>query len=222
MEQAWENVMKRAGDWPHQKPMKVGWNAWIGTCGMRAMPQVNTKMSHDLADRPANYCAHPLGSAPRASECWLQASPPSDLPHVFTQLSPPALESGTYRPIYDWCLATEHVRLAQAHQAIQAVYKHIRLPFPALNIVTDSIIWERPRKKATAEALRALLESITIRCLPKLEDHIRQQRGQEEPKQKRLTTTDLYPMRGADSEARVYRVKAPHPNTHQSGMCKLP
>ena len=152
----------------------------------------------------------------------MRVSPLPDMPHVFTKLSPPSLESGTYRPIYDWCLATEHVRLAQAHQAIQAVYKHIRLPFPALNIVTDSIIWERPRKKATAEALRALLESITIRCLPKLEEHIRQQRGQEEPKQKRLKTTDLYPMRGADSEARVYRVKAPHPNTHQSGMCKLP
>ena len=37
-----------------------------------------------------------------------------------------ASDSRSYRPIYDLALATEHVRLAQAHHALQVIFRSLR------------------------------------------------------------------------------------------------
>ena len=85
----------------------------------------------------------------------------------------PSIRLGPYRPIYDWCLAVEHTRLAQAYQACKAVYPINRMPCPLLNLVVDGFIFEKPRKNVTAEKLKELLESITVDRLPRLEAHVR-------------------------------------------------
>ena len=40
----------------------------------------------------------------------------------FTRITD-VVDTGTYRPIYDYCLGVEHTRIAQAYQAVQSVYK---------------------------------------------------------------------------------------------------
>ena len=72
------------------------------------------------------------------------------------------VDSGTYRPVYDWCLAVEHTRIAQAYQAMQAVYRIVRLPCPLVNVTVDGLIFERPRKSVAAERIKALVESLTF------------------------------------------------------------
>ena len=118
------------------------------------------------------------------------------------------LDSGSYRVIYDWCLAVEHTRLAQAHQACVAVYKAIRLPFPVFSLTTDGFFWEKPRKGVTAERLKTLLESLTFGDLARLEEHVRVTLEQPDPKQKRFKV-ELYPITGRESDKKVFRVVVP-------------
>ncbi len=66
--------------------------------------------------------------------------------------------------------------------------------------------FERSRKRVTVDKLTSLIESITVGCLPKLEEYIRTQLAQDEPKQKRLKTADLYPISGCVAVAKVVRV----------------
>ncbi len=127
------------------------------------------------------------------------------------------LDSSTLRPIYDWCLAVEHVRIAQAYQACKAVYTINRMPCPLLNLVVDGFIFEKPRKSVTADKLKELLESITVECLPRLEAHVRGMLSQPDPKQKRLKTAELYPISGTASDARVFRVVVPEARQHLRG-----
>ena len=118
-------------------------------------------------------------------------------------------DSGSYKPIYDLCLSVEHVRLAQARQAVLSVFKLQRLPLVILNLTTDGFIFQRPRKSITADKIQEVVQSITHGSLPKLEDHVRERLLQAEPKQKRLKTTDLFPIRGYASDDPVYRVVCP-------------
>ena len=114
-------------------------------------------------------------------------------------------------------MAVEHTRVAQAYQACKAVYKAISLPVPLFNLCVDGFIWERPRKQVTAEKLKMLLESLTVGCLPDLENSVRRLLEQPDPKQKRLKTTDLYPIRGRVSDKQVFKVNTPRAGHHLRG-----
>jgi hypothetical protein len=127
------------------------------------------------------------------------------------------LTSGSYRPVYDWCLATEHTRIAQAYQACIAVYRICRLPCELVNLTVDGCIFRKPRKDATASKVKSLVESLTIGCLPRMEERVRNLLQQAEPKQKRLKTTDLYPVSGRDASDRVFRVVTPQARQHLRG-----
>jgi len=193
MEAAWVGITRPES--PEDNLAKRSFNNWIGCCGMsHQMARLKTTLSGDLADLP------------RVAENVTTFLPGL---HMHTSTIP-EIDSGSYRPIYDYCLAVEHTRLAQAHQAIQQVYKLARLPIPLVNVVGDGIIWEKPRKRVTAEKVKALLESIAHRHLPELEKHIRDHLHQAEPKQKRLRTDDLYPIRSVrPSDDLVFRVVTP-------------
>ena len=83
------------------------------------------------------------------------------------------VDTCTYRPIYDYCMCVEHTRLAQAHQAMQAVYKIMRQPSQAVNLTVDGFIFKRPRNKSTVDRLKTLVEGLTVSCLPELEESVR-------------------------------------------------
>ena len=204
MERAWEGISR-----PNDAPAKRSINTWIGCCGMKdSLAKLRTTVSYDVGDSP-----------PGVTEINQVCGNPGL--HMYTRETR-EIDSGTTRPIYDYCLAVEHTRLAQAYQAVSAVYKIVRQPVPAINLTTDGFIWERPRKKVTAEQVTGLLESITFRQLPKLEEHIRNELHQPEPKQKRLRTEDLYPISGYPSDLPVFRVVTPKVNQHLRGVHRLP
>jgi hypothetical protein len=127
------------------------------------------------------------------------------------------LDSGSYRPIYDWCLAVEHTRIAQAYQAGQAVFTTMRLPRNLLHLVVDGFIFEKPRKNTSADKIREVTDALTIGSFPRLEERIRTSLDQADPKHKRFKTTDLFPIRGYDSESKAFRVVTPQARQHLRG-----
>jgi hypothetical protein len=127
-------------------------------------------------------------------------------------------DPSSYRPLYDLCLCTEHVRLAQCHQVLQAVYKIQRLPPAFLAATTDGIIWTKPRKNVTAELMKATLEGMTFEVTPHLEAYIRDRLSQPEPQQKRLRASELYPMTCTRPVAKAaVRVEPPKACQHLRG-----
>jgi hypothetical protein len=90
-----------------------------------------------------------------------------------------------------------------------AVYKIARLPCELVNLTVDGFIFRRPRKSTTAEKIGSLVEYLTIGDLPRLEDKVRDLLHQAEPKQKRLRTTDLFPISGREASDQVFRVVTP-------------
>jgi hypothetical protein len=119
--------------------------------------------------------------------------------------------------VYDWCLAVEHTRIAQAYQACMAVYKIIQLPCELENLTVDGFIFRTPRMNTTADKIKELIESLTVGCLPHLKVHVRALLHQAEPKQKRLKTTDLFTISGRASGAPVFRVVSPQVRQHLRG-----
>lgn len=128
------------------------------------------------------------------------------------------IEPSTYRPIYDYCLHVEHTRLAQAYQAVAIIFKSVRQVVPATHLVTDGFIWTKPRKSCTADKLKETIESIKFSDLHRLEDYVREQLEQPEPKQKRLKTADLFPMTALTSDRPVFRVTTPTAGQHLRGV----
>jgi hypothetical protein len=163
---------------------------------------VNIKTSLTFEPQPWSARQHDADGVPGLFEC-----------STYTRV----LDSGSYRPVYDWCLAVEHTRIAQAYQACMAVFKITRLPCELVNLTVDGFIFARPRKSSTAAKIKEVVESLTISCLPRLEDVVRDRLHQPEPKQKRLKTTDLFPISGRASDAQVFRVLTPQARQHLRG-----
>ena len=211
---AWAEVEKAGLTRPHPNagngpttnpPFKRGVNAMVGTFGQTdAVVKIRTVYSHDPEDQPRG--ASLLVTTGRLFE-WT----------TLTEV----LDSGSFRPVYDWCLSVEHTRLAQAYQAVMAVHKIIRLPCTLLNLTGDGFIFKRPRKSVTAEKITSLLESVTHECLPKLEEHLRRELQQDDPKQRRLQTHELFPIRGFASSEAVFRVETPQRRHHRSGRYSI-
>ena len=109
LEQAWAEVVHN-GEAPDRKtPAKDSINCWVGCCGMPT-GSVSLKTSLTYEQQP-----------------WVSAHPDAyDVQRLLEYTScTPVLDSGTYRPIYDWCLSVEHTRLAQAYQACKAVHREM-------------------------------------------------------------------------------------------------
>ena len=100
-EEAWAEVVKN-GEAPDRKtPAKDSINCWLGFCGMPS-GGVNIKTSLTYEKRP-----------------WVSTDPDAyEIPGLLEYTTRTnILDSSTLRPIYDWCPAVEHVRVAQAYQA---------------------------------------------------------------------------------------------------------
>ena len=91
-----------------------------------------------------------------------------------------------------------------------------------VNLTVDGFIFKRPRTGSTVTKLKALVEGLTFSHLPKLEETVRCALEQPDPKQKRLRTTDLYPISGHQSNDQVFRVLVPEARQHLRGTTHLP
>lgn len=127
-------------------------------------------------------------------------------------------DPSSYRPLYDLCLCTEHVRLAQCYQALQAISKVQRLPVEFLAVTVDGLFWKKPRKRVTMDLQTQMLKGFTFEALSNLEEYIRDTLAKPEPQQKRLRTEALQPMTCtvASSEP-VVRVEHPQARQHLRG-----
>ena len=215
MEEAWQDVLEdfqQRGVKPDRtRPNKDSVNNWVGFCGMPSKSvNLRTVLSFDEWDNHLSGALSSCHDAYGVKGLW-----------EFTG-STHVVDSATYRPIYDWCLAVEHTRIAQAYQAMQAVYRIVRLPCPLVNVTVDGFIFERPRKNVTADKLKLLVESLTFADLPTLEDTVRRLLEQPDPKQKRLKTDDLYPVGGRTTHAPVFRVVTPQARQHLRGEHPMP
>ena len=127
-------------------------------------------------------------------------------------------DPSSYRPLYDMCLCTEHVRLAQCYQALQAISKIQRLPVDFLAVTVDGLFWTKPRKRVTVDLQTQMLEGFTFERLSDLEGYIRETLTKPEPQQKRLRTEALQPMTcTAASSDPVVRVEHPQERQHLRG-----
>lgn len=215
MQEAWEDVLadfQALGISPDRvKPAKDSVNCWVGYCGMPSKSvSLRTVLSFDAGDNHLSGALWSTQDAYGIKGLW-----------EFTRITR-VVDSATYRPIYDWCLAVEHTRIAQAWQAMQAIYKIVRLPCPLVNVTVDGFIFERPRKSVTADKVKAIVEALTFASLPSLEDTVRRLLEQPDPKQKRLKTADLYPIRGRTTDAPVFRVVTPEARQHLRGKHSMP
>ena len=193
-------------------PRKDSINSWVGLCGQDAAFDVKTRYTFepDIA----------VASSADVS-VWRERST-HNIPGLYRiSTERRILDSGTYRPLYDYCLSVEHTRLAQAYQACAAVFKIVRQPVSIKQLTVDGFIWDKPRKNVTAEKLRETLEALTFGDLHRLEDALRERLAQPEPKQKRLKTTDLYPIAPRESAKQVFRVLAPAARQHLRGMYSM-
>ena len=205
MEDSWEGVDIQDGD----KPWKRAVNNMVGTFGIR---DAGVRIKTVLSFYPL---AQPEGAEVRTT--WDAYGVPGLF--LFNRVTR-VVDSGSYRPLYDLCMCTEHVRLAQAYQAIQACYEP-RYPLEFLNLTTDGIIWTRPRKAATANKVEELLTTTKFRHLPKLEEHIRETLHQPDPKQKRLLSANLYPLSVHEADDTVFTVQVPRENQLLRGTYDL-
>jgi hypothetical protein len=101
------------------------------------------------------------------------------------------MDPSSYRPLFDLCLCTEHVRLAQCYYALQTVFKKKQLTPAFLFVNTDGICFEKPRKNKTPEEIKEILQGMTFKQLPRLGDYLRDCLKQPEPQQKKLRTAQL-------------------------------
>jgi len=201
MEAAWADVVASGESPDRRTPAKDSINCWVGFTGMAGSVSLKAKLSFE-----PDPCASSIGHSAYGVKGLYENTNYIEV-----------LDSGTYRPIYDWCLAVEHTRIAQAYQAVQAVFTTMRLPCNLLHLVVDGFIFEKPRKNTSADKIREVIDALTIGSFPRLEERIRTSLAQADPKQKRLKTTDLYPISGHDSEAKAYRVVTPQARQHLRG-----
>ena len=154
MEAAWGDVPLNN---PNAKPMKRTVNSMVGVFGM-SPGGTRVKCWMSFEDEGVKHRGfQTLTDEPAFGLTGLR------LQRTVAELRDPS----SYRPLYDLCLCTEHVRLAQCHQVLQAVYKIQRLPPAFLAATTDGIIWTKPRKRVTAELMKAMLEGMTFEVMPR-------------------------------------------------------
>jgi hypothetical protein len=207
MDAAWEGIPLNN---PKDRPAKRCINSMVGTFGMKpGGVQIKSWMSFKNE-----------GVQHRGVERYSACNGAFGIRGLYQQVTVAEVrDPSTYRPLYDLCLCTEHVRLAQCHQAIQAVAKIQRLPPDLIAVTVDGIIWKKPRKSSSANLMKDLIEGMTFRRLQNLEEYLRDQLSQPEPQQKRLRAAELYPLSCTRaSEEKVVRVEHPMAKQHLRGI----
>ena len=209
MDAAWAGVtLNNPGDAPGKRAI----NSMVGLFGVKpGGVQIKGRMSYEREDiRPHGtevMMTHDAFGAPGL---------------ISTHWSVEVRDPSSYRPLYDLCLCTEHVRIAQCHHALQAIAKIQRLPVEFLALTVDGIFWTKPRKNVTASLQKDVLVGMTLEQLPRLEDYLREQLSQPERQQKRLRGAELYPLictRAAPEP--VVRVEHPREKQHLRGAYAL-
>jgi hypothetical protein len=207
LEASWEDVQLESSK---DRPWKRSINSMVGVWGMKDRVNITSLLSYgDVGEElygpyGERYTQHDAYGAKGLTEY-------RRVTHVAT--------SATFRPLYDLCLCTEHVRLAQGYQALRAAFVP-RFPLKLVNVTVDGLIWEKPRKAVTTDKIEKLVADVTFERLPTLEDHIREVLPQHilERTQKRLKMTTLHPIQGVfPSTEHVFRVVTPKDAQHLRG-----
>ena len=130
------------------------------------------------------------------------------------------LDSGTYRPLYDYALAVEHTRVAQALYAMRTACKMNKLDMPkVLQLTTDGFIFKRPRKASTTDALKDITEGITQQWLSNLRGYVF--RSVHPEAQKELRGAPAFPLTGLYTDAKVFKFVVPLARQHLRGQYSL-
>jgi hypothetical protein len=206
MDAAWEGIVTNS---PNDRPAKRSINSMVGVFGMKP-GGVQIKGWISFKNEAVTHRGFEMFTTRNAF----------GLPGLISQRTAAEVrDPSSYRPLYDLCLCTEHVRLAQCYHAVQAVYKVQRLPPNFLSVTVDGLIWTKPRKNVTAELMKTTLEGFTFENTSNLEEYLREQLVQPEPQQKRLRTSAIYPLTcTAASPAPVVRVEHPKAKQHLRGI----
>ena len=103
MDAAWEGVLLNN---QNDRPAKRSINSMVGMWGITAeQVRLKSSLSYNRTDPVGRGCE---------AKWWSDAF---DVGGLICRISATkVLDPGTYRPLYDLCVCTEHVRLAQAHQ----------------------------------------------------------------------------------------------------------
>ena len=129
MEQAWADVAVEL-QLPPVVHAKRSFNSLVGVFGMSgAILDINTMLSFSAANAPGGW------QITRADAgAW-------DVPGLleFNRFTG-TIDSGSYRSIYDYALCVEYTRIAQAWQAVQAVFRTMRQSCALLNLTGDGFI----------------------------------------------------------------------------------
>ena len=107
MEKAWDDVLqmfKAQGITPNRpKPAQDSINCWVGYCGMPSTSaNLRTVLSFDPRDHKYTGVVQSRRDAYGVNGLW-------EITKVIE-----VVDTGTYRPIYDWCMCAEHTRPTQA------------------------------------------------------------------------------------------------------------
>ena len=208
MSDAWEGVPL---DGPRNDPRKRSINSMVGVWGTKP-ESARLSVSFSFHSQDLNTNLKPCKE--RRVETGV-----FDMPNLMMQtVIREVLNPGSYRPLYDLCLCTEHVRLAQCRQVLKDIYKLQRLPLSFMAVTVDGLIWQKPRKNSTAEKIREILGGMTLEHLPQLDDYVRTELRMPGPQQKRLRMAARYPITShRRGPVRVVRVEHPKEKQHLRG-----
>ena len=208
IDSCWTDVYEAGESVDHNgEPHKFAWNSIIGIWGMNEQTQLKTWLSFQTG--PANNVF--------VAQNAYQVDGLYELSRVTT-----LTDSASYRPLYEYALNVEHVRVAEALQAVNAVHKTVRQSLKILCLCTDGFIFPKLRNTVTCDKLKQLLETLSFTCLINLEDRIREELHQAPPKQKRLRTDDLYPKSSlSPCDKKVFRMVVPWSNSFRVGDYQL-
>ena len=136
-------------------------NAMVGYFGMSTDSETRGLVTYDKDDfRGGHATMTNAYDVPGLLESKWEAPPPPD--------------SGSYKPLYDFCVATERVRVAVVLYALRQAQTLTMtgVSLTPQRLTVDGVFAKRPRKRATMEGIEAVVESFTFRLLSRPREHI--------------------------------------------------
>jgi hypothetical protein len=137
---------------------------------------------------------------------------------VWDKKCPP--DSGTYRPIYNFCVATERVRLAIALYALRQLETLGRTSLARKHLTVDGCIAPRSRKKTTMDQIEDdVICNMPFRALSDPRTHVLAVLRPDK-RQKRLEA-NLFALPEYDSDETVYKIVTPNENQLIRGLPEM-
>jgi hypothetical protein len=207
MDAAWADVWPQVGLDTEQlrRMQKDTVNAMVGYFGMGPGTEPRGVISYDVADFDRGQIhPHAFGVPGLFEAIWERKCPP---------------DSGTYRPIYDFCVGTERVRLAIALYALRQVETMGRASLAPKHLTVDGCIAPRPRKKATMDRIESVICGMPFRALSDPRGHVLAVLRPDK-KQKRLDS-NIFALPEHDSDETVYKITTPNANQLIRGLPEM-